>query len=94
MEVQGKTRGQRWNCFWKQPRLARSHNLGHGEAHGGNKANTRKSKHASIVEAHESTRKRLEITLPKDHEDRIAGKSSFLRVITILCTSSFLWTEQ
>ena len=59
--------------LWKQPRLARSHNLGHGEAHGGNKANTRKSKHASIVEAHESTRKRLEITLPKDHEDRIAG---------------------
>ena len=34
----------------------------------------RKSKHACIVEAHESTRKRLERTLPKHHEDRIAGK--------------------
>ena len=35
---------------------------------------TRKSKHACIMEAHESTRKRSEWTLPKDHEDRIAGK--------------------
>ena len=33
-----------------------------------------KSKHACIVEAHESTRKRLERALPKDCEDRIAGK--------------------
>ena len=32
----------------------------------------RKSKHACIVEAHESTRKLLERTLPKDHEDPIA----------------------
>ena len=74
MEVQGKTNEQRWNCFWKQPRLARSHNLGHGEAYGENKPNTRKSKRACIVEAHESTTKRLERTLPKDHEDCIAGK--------------------
>ena len=29
---------------------------------------------ACIVEAHESTRKRLESTLPKDHEDHIADK--------------------
>ena len=34
----------------------------------------KQSMHACIVEAHESTRKRLESTLPKDHEDRIAGK--------------------
>ena len=33
-----------------------------------------KTKHACIVEAHESTRKRLEPSLPKDHEDRIASK--------------------
>ena len=33
-----------------------------------------KSKHACIVEAHESTRMRLEFTLPKDHEDRTAKK--------------------
>ena len=36
--------------------------------------NGRKSKHACIVEAHESTRTCLERTLPKDPEDRIAGK--------------------
>ena len=33
-----------------------------------------KAKHACIVEAHESTRQHLEPTLPKDHEDHIAGK--------------------
>ena len=33
-----------------------------------------KTKHACIVEAHESTRKRLESALPKIHEDHIAGK--------------------
>ena len=32
------------------------------------------TEHASIVEAHESTRRRLESPLPKDHEDHIAGK--------------------
>ena len=30
--------------------------------------------YACIVEAHESTRKRLESTLPRDHEDHIAEK--------------------
>ena len=33
-----------------------------------------KTKHACIVKAHESTRKRLDSILPKDHEDHIAGK--------------------
>ena len=33
-----------------------------------------KTKHARIVEAHESTRQRLESSLPKGHEDHIAGK--------------------
>ena len=33
-----------------------------------------KTKHACIVEAHESTRQRLESSLPKDHEDHIADK--------------------
>ena len=32
------------------------------------------SKHACIEKADESTRKRLERTLPKNHEDRIAGE--------------------
>ena len=33
-----------------------------------------KTQHARTVEAHESTRRRLESPLPKYHEDRIAGK--------------------
>ena len=32
------------------------------------------TKHACIVEAHESTRQRLELSLPESHEDRIASK--------------------
>ena len=32
------------------------------------------TKDACMVEAHESTRKRLDSSLPKDHEDHIAGK--------------------
>ena len=34
----------------------------------------KKTKYACIVEAHESTRKRLESTLPRNHNDRIAEK--------------------
>ena len=33
-----------------------------------------KTKHACIVEAHESTRQRLESSLPTNDEDHIAGK--------------------
>ena len=55
-------------------------------------SDNRKSTHACIVEAHEPTRKRLERTLPKDHEDRIAGKG--LYSLSIFCTSSFLCTKQ
>ena len=35
---------------------------------------TRKSEYACIADANESTRKRLEETQPKDHEDHSAGK--------------------
>ena len=38
------------------------------------KPDTSKTKYACIVEADESTRKRLEWTLHKDHEDHIAGE--------------------
>ena len=38
------------------------------------KTNDFKSKFACILEASESTRMRMEETLPKDHEDHIAGK--------------------
>ena len=43
--------------------------------------------------AHESTRQRLERTLPEDHEDHIAERGSTHRVITILRTSSFLCSK-
>ena len=43
----------------------------------------KKTKHACIVEAHESRRKRLESTLLRDHEDHIAEK----RFNSIWCTS-------
>ena len=36
--------------------------------------NSQKTKHACIVEAHESTRKRLESTLPRSHEDHMAER--------------------
>ena len=39
-----------------------------------NKIPHTQKKHACIVESHESTRKRLEPTLPKDQEDHIEGK--------------------
>ena len=37
-------------------------------------SNSQKTEHACIVEAHESTRKRSESTLPKNHEDHIAQR--------------------
>ena len=45
----------------------------HREIDGGSNE-IQKSKHARIVESHESMRKRLEGTLSKDHEDHIAEK--------------------
>ena len=48
----------------------------------------RKTKVACIVEAHESTRKRLESRPPKDHEDHIAEKG-FDSVTTTWCTNLF-----
>ena len=44
----------------------------HGETH--SKTNDFKFKFACILEASESTRMRMEETLPKYHEDHIAGK--------------------
>ena len=44
----------------------------HGETRG--KTNEFKSKLACILEASESTRMRMEESLPSDHEDHIAGK--------------------
>ena len=58
------------------------------ETKGSNKI--QKTKHACIVEADESTRKRFESTLPKDHEDHIARKGPIRWVTTTWCASLFL----
>ena len=51
----------------------------------------RKQRNQQNVEAHESTRKRVESTLPKDQEDPIAEREDSIRwVTTIWCTSLFL----
>ena len=50
-----------------------------------------KTKYACIVEAHESTRKRLESTLPSNHEDHIAEKRvQSKKVTTTWCINAFL----
>ena len=61
-----------WNCLWNQPRPARSRPTTAEPCD--KESATPRSKYACIVEAHESTRRRLERTQPKDDEDRIAGK--------------------
>ena len=53
-----------WNCQWKQPCLVRSRITSTGKLVAN--PTTAKSKHACIVEAHETARKRLERTLSKN----------------------------
>ena len=53
-------------------------------------SNKRTTRHACIVDAHISARKRHKETQQRDHEDRIADRGSLRWVITTLCTSSFL----
>ena len=48
-----------------------------------------KTKHACIVEAHESTRQRLESSLPKDREDHIAVKNTIRLLSTTWFTNLF-----
>ena len=61
-----------WNFTWKQTCLCKLKTFRYRETCG--ESNNRKSKHACILEVHESTKKRLERTLPKNDEDHIAGK--------------------
>ena len=63
-----KTRGESWKLRCQQQRLARS-----GEETC-RTPDAPKTKYACIVEADESSRKRLEGTLLQDHEDHIEGK--------------------
>ena len=64
----------------------------HGKTRG--KTNDFKSKFACILEASESTRLRMEESLPKLHEDHIAGKGTIHCNITIWYTNLFLCLKQ
>ena len=58
------------------------------------KTNDFKSKFACILEASESTRMRMEESLPNYHEDHIAGKGTIHYNITIWYTNLFLCLKQ
>ena len=64
-------KSRKFRC--QQVRLARSGEESTGDLLRGT-CDTRKTKYACIVEADESTRKRWEGTLHKDHKDHVAGK--------------------
>ena len=68
-----KMQGANWKHQWLQRCLARLVRKNkQGKTH--SKTNEIKSKLACILEASESTRMRMEESLPKYHEDHIAGK--------------------
>ena len=73
-----KTRGESWKFQWMRPCFAKGtkkrSSFQETEATSCESNKIPKPKHACIVDAHESTRQRLEPSLPKDHEDHIAGK--------------------
>ena len=66
----------RWRrqCLVKWERRKRSKKLRETDDETKGSKNIQRIKHARIVEAHESTRKRLESALPEDHEYHIAEK--------------------
>ena len=64
----------------------------HGETRG--KTNDFKSKFTCILKASESTRLRMEDSLPNYHEDHIAGKGKIHCNITIWYTNLFLCLKQ
>ena len=58
------------------------------------KTNDFKSKFACFLKTSESTRMRMEESLPKHHEDHIAGKGTIHYNITIWYTNLFLCLKQ
>ena len=78
-KMHGKSWRYRWRrlCFvnWGRPSVPASCWKQTAKTKGSNKfLHPKKTKHACIVEVHVSTRQRLESSLPKDHDDHIAGK--------------------
>ena len=79
IEKPSKTQGESWMFQWRRQCFAKEDQRSAPafrklKRRVANPTRFQKTKHACIVEAHESARQRLESSLPKDHEDRIAGK--------------------
>ena len=72
--------GKSWRYQWRRQSLAKWEQTSAQTGFGKNESETtqpnkvQKTKHACIVEAQESTGKRAESSLPRDHEDHIAEK--------------------
>ena len=79
-EITKKNSRKSWKFWWRQSCLASwrrrraQRDCGKPQARQQRSNKVHKTMHASIVEAHESTRKRLESTPPRSHEDHIAEK--------------------
>ena len=88
-----KTEGESWKFQWMRQCLARKEQSSAFRKLKRRVVNPRrfqKTKHACIVEVHETTRQRLESSPPEDHEDHIAWKKDIIRWhTTILFTSLF-----
>ena len=74
-----KSQGESWKFQWRRRCLAKKDQRSTSRFRKlkrrlVNPTRFQKTKHACNVEAHEPTRQRLESSLPKDHEDHIAGK--------------------
>ena len=74
-----KTQGESWKFQWMRQCLARKEQRNSPafrktEAKSCESNKIPETKHAGIIEAHESTRQRLESSPPKGHEDHIACK--------------------
>ena len=79
MKKPSKTQGESWKFQWRLQCLAKNEQKKRSafqetEAKSDESNNIPKTKHACFAEAHESTRQRLESSLPKHHENHIAGK--------------------
>ena len=71
------TQGESWKFQWRRRCLGtKKHSVLQDEAKSGESNRIPKTKH-TCIEARESTRKRLESSLPKDHEDHRRQRIQF-----------------
>ena len=74
-----RMRGESWKCTWTLPCRAKKETKSSSSSRATRARleasnEVPKTKYSCIVEAHESTRQRVEPSRPKSHEDHIAGK--------------------